>query len=95
LSIADFPAVAAVEDARTLVAIRDLRNVNALRSGQSLTLGPRLTVVYGDNGSGKSGYARVLKKVYRARVVEEILGDVCSETADPRLGSSHLCSQST
>lgn len=35
--------------------------------------------MYGDNAAGKSGYCRVSKKVYRARVVDDILGDVRSE----------------
>jgi len=35
-----------------------------------------ITVVYGDNASGKSGYARMLKQVVHARVREEVLTDV-------------------
>lgn len=86
LSLADFPAVLSAEPGRTLVAVKNLQNVNVLRSDQALTFGPALTVVYGDNGSGKSGYARVLKKVYRARVVDEILGDLSSD--EPSLDSA-------
>ncbi|PSM16811.1 hypothetical protein C7T96_18595 [Nitratireductor sp. StC3] len=52
----------------TLRAIREVENVNALKAGERLTFDKSgLTVVYGDNGSGKSGYARILKKVCRAR----------------------------
>lgn len=85
LSSQDLPSVAMAGDPRSLVAVRDLFNVNALRPDQALKFGAQLTVVYGDNASGKSGYARVMKKVYRARVVEDILGDVRSEkpSADP------------
>ncbi len=79
LSLADLPATASVLDARVLLGISKVRSVNALRSDQHLTFGPQLTIVYGDNGSGKSGYARVLKKVYRARVVDDILGNLGSE----------------
>lgn len=79
LSGADFPSVALVERKCTLRAIQNLRNVNTLSPNQKLTFGPQLTVVYGDNGAGKSGYGRVLKRVYRARVVEPILGDVRTE----------------
>lgn len=80
LSDADFPSIAAEDGRRTLLGLRHLQHVNALRSDQTLTFGPQLTVVYGDNASGKSGYARVLKKVYRARVVEDILSNVRSES---------------
>jgi recombinational DNA repair ATPase RecF len=79
LSLADLPATASVQDARALLRLSRVRSVNALRSDQHLTFGPQLTIVYGDNGSGKSGYARVLKKVYRARVVEDILANLGSE----------------
>lgn len=46
----------------------DIKNVNALAAGCSLDFGKRgLTVIYGENGSGKSGYARILKRACRAR----------------------------
>lgn len=51
-----------------LVAIKNLRHVNALAENHRLALGPKgLTVIYGDNGSGKSGYSRVWKRACRAR----------------------------
>lgn len=52
----------------TLGALHDLSNVNALAPGERLSFGKTgLTVIYGDNGAGKSGYARVLKQICRAR----------------------------
>jgi energy-coupling factor transporter ATP-binding protein EcfA2 len=52
----------------TLGALQGLSNVNALASGQRLSFGKTgVTVIYGDNGAGKSGYARVLKQICRAR----------------------------
>lgn len=58
-------------------AIKNLVNVNALAEGQSLSISPTgLTVIYGENGAGKSGYSRVLKKACRARdQAEPILPD--------------------
>src|SRR5258705_9127281 len=51
-----------------LVAIKDVHGVNALADGSSLLFANAgITVVYGDNGAGKSGYARILKKACRAR----------------------------
>jgi energy-coupling factor transporter ATP-binding protein EcfA2 len=60
-----------------LVTIKNLANVNALADGQSLEIAENgLTVIYGANGSGKSGYSRVLKKACRARdQSEDILPD--------------------
>ena len=88
LSVTDLPSIATREEPHTLVAIQNLCNVNVLREDQSLTFGPQLTVVYGDNASGKSGYGRVLKKVYRARVIDDILGDVRAEAAPTGVASA-------
>ena len=52
----------------TLGALYGLSNVNALAPGERLSFGKAgLTIIYGDNGAGKSGYARVLKQLCRAR----------------------------
>lgn len=57
-----------------LRAIKNLRNVNAIAENQQLVVGPAgMTVIYGDNGSGKSGYSRVLKRACRARDQSEII----------------------
>lgn len=70
------PTKSAEEQVR-LVAVRDVRNINALVDGQVLTFAPDgLTVVYGANGSGKSGYARLLKRSVRSRHRDEILPDI-------------------
>ncbi len=57
--------------------------VNALAENQTLQFSPRLTVVYGDNAAGKTGYIRILKSACRARGQEEILRNVVSGTAPP------------
>jgi len=53
----------------SLVSIGDLKNVDRLPSGEIIPFGavPGLTIVYGNSGTGKSGYARVIKKACRAR----------------------------
>jgi energy-coupling factor transporter ATP-binding protein EcfA2 len=51
-----------------IVSLRDLQNVNQISSDQTLTFSEAgMTVIYGGNGSGKSGYARVMKRACRAR----------------------------
>ena len=54
--------------------------VNALAKDQTLKFGNGLTVVYGDNAAGKSGYVRIFKNACRARGTENILGNVLSGT---------------
>jgi len=52
----------------TLCSVSDAENVNAIDSKQSLQFAPTgLTVIFGYNGSGKSGYGRVLRRACRAR----------------------------
>lgn len=51
-----------------LAAIKQLVNVNALANGGSVPISlVGLTVIYGENGAGKSGYSRVFKHACRAR----------------------------
>ena len=59
-----------------LRAIKNLTNVNALASGQEIKIGLNLTVIYGNNGSGKSGYVRLLNNVFPSRGDKEILPNV-------------------
>ena len=51
-----------------LLLIKDLAHVNALAHGGRLPIAQDgLTVIYGENGAGKSGYSRVFKHACRAR----------------------------
>lgn len=77
LVASDFPSSGSCDAVLRLVSLKELTGVNALAEGQTLSFGPAgLTVVYGENGAGKTGYFRVLKHACQARVVEPILGDV-------------------
>ena len=74
LQASHVPIDLATQGAVSLRSIGQAQNVNALASDQWLNLAESgLTIVYGDNGSGKSGYARVLKRACRARDQEDIL----------------------
>jgi hypothetical protein len=68
LQSSDIPGAQPAVGTVALRSVRDLANVNALLDTQELTFGlTGLTVIYGDNGSGKSGYARLIKDVSGAR----------------------------
>ena len=59
----------ASENIVNLAYIQNVENVNALAPGQKLSFGINgVTIIYGDNGAGKSGYARILKSACRARL---------------------------
>lgn len=68
LTADQIPAQVKVNTHIELLTIKNLRNVNAIAENQQLAVAPTgMTVIYGDNGSGKSGYSRVLKRACRAR----------------------------
>ena len=69
LSAVHLPPAPGAAQSVSLLTIGDLQNVNRLPTGANLPFGDGngLTVVYGENGAGKSSYARVIKKACRAR----------------------------
>lgn len=74
LQVQDFSSGQEESKRVSLNAVGDLRNVNALQPDQTLTFSEEgLTVIYGDNGSGKSGYARLIKSAVGARHDEQVL----------------------
>jgi ABC-type multidrug transport system ATPase subunit len=75
------PDGAAGAEPVSLTSIFHHCGVNALAEDQVLNFSPRLTLVYGDNGAGKTGYIRILKSACRARGQEHILGNVVAGTS--------------
>lgn len=72
-----------------LKKISGVKNVNALVKGQTLTFIPKgVTIIYGDNGAGKSGYVRILKRACRARTArgkeEPILPNIYEKPSGPQ-----------
>jgi hypothetical protein len=59
-----------------LIRMGDTSHVNRLVDGQEISFNDRITVVYGENASGKTGYARVLKQTAGARSASRVLPDV-------------------
>jgi|14_taG_2_1085336.scaffolds.fasta_scaffold00002_87 energy-coupling factor transporter ATP-binding protein EcfA2 len=59
-----------------LTKLENVQGVNALTENQTIDFSPNLTIIYGSNGSGKSGYVRLLKKVFYSKVPEEILKNI-------------------
>ena len=83
------PTNAGTSEAVTLLSLTHHAGVNALAPNQTIRFSDNLTVVYGDNGAGKSGYTRILKRACRARGAELILGNVTS-TASPTRPSATI-----
>ena len=64
------------EQSLRLIRLSEVANVNALAADQKITFNPRMTVLYGENGTGKTGYVRVLKQLASVRTAESILPDI-------------------
>lgn len=57
-------------------SLTNVEGVNALTENQTIELTPNLTIIYGANGSGKSGYVRLMKKVFYSKDKADILPNV-------------------
>lgn len=67
----------AVGPALRIDSISDIRGVNALGGQAQLDLSKAdITIVYGANGSGKSGYARLVKHICGARAAEAMHSNI-------------------
>ena len=66
------------EGRRTVLAqLGPVQNIDRLASDQRLRMAPEgITLVYGENGSGKSGYTRIAKRLCRSLSVDELRGNV-------------------
>lgn len=75
LSVFEAPAAAVTGPRPVLTRIANVSNVNALAAGQSIEFGSALTAIFGANGAGKSGYARVFGNACFSRGDRDVLCD--------------------
>jgi energy-coupling factor transporter ATP-binding protein EcfA2 len=73
LLVSHLPANPGDGNSVTLASIDNIKNANNLAPDQKLSFESKgITIIYGDNGAGKSGYVRILKRACRARHSTEI-----------------------
>lgn len=60
----------------SLQKITHVKGVNALISNQSITLSPACTVIFGLNGTGKSGYFRIIHELAGGVKFKDILDNI-------------------
>ncbi|MDE0507894.1 MAG: AAA family ATPase, partial [Gammaproteobacteria bacterium] len=75
--------------------ISDLRAINALPATAELTFLPTLTVVYGGNGVGKSGFTRILSNVCFSRTQHPILPNVYDKRSEGEPAACFTIADST
>ncbi len=62
-----------------LSKLQDVEGVNALAENQIIEFSPNVTIVYGGTGAGKSGYTRLLNKVFISRGDKTIRPNIYKE----------------
>jgi len=73
-------------DARraVLAQLGPVQNIDRLAGGQKLRMaGLGITLVYGENGSGKSGYTRIAKRLCRSLTSDQLRGNVFDAGGGP------------
>ena len=84
VALEDFSSDSRATETVQIAGMSELTAVNAIADGSDIGFElAGITLVYGENGSGKSGYARILKAATRSRHKSVILTDVFSQPADP------------
>lgn len=68
------------KESLTFNELKKVEGVNALAENQSIEFSPHLTLIYGINGAGKSGYIRLLKNIFYSKDKEAILENVNIES---------------
>lgn len=69
--------LAANQNPVRLLKISDVSGVNAIKRGATLEFAENgMTVIYGQNGSGKSGFSRLIKQTCGSRAKEDLLGNI-------------------
>lgn len=66
----------------SLTRLSEVRGVNALVAGAVIEPHEGLTILYGENGTGKTGYSRVFKALANSRTADTILGNIDADTSD-------------
>ena len=78
------------DEALELCSLHDVEHVNALAPSQKLEFDADLTVLFGQNGSGKTGYARILKRIAAVRAPEEVLPNAHAAATTLRIPSAQI-----
>lgn len=66
----------------TLTRLSEVHGVNALVAGEVIEPHEGLTILYGENGTGKTGYSRIFKALANSRTADTILGNIEAATSE-------------
>lgn len=66
----------------SLTRLSEVRGVNALMAGVVIDPHEGLTILYGENGTGKTGYSRIFKALANSRTADTILGNIDTDSSE-------------
>ncbi|MBN6749603.1 AAA family ATPase [Micrococcus luteus] len=66
----------------SLTRLSEVCGVNALVSGAVIEPHEGLTILYGENGTGKTGYSRIFKALANSRTADAILGNIEADASE-------------
>lgn len=67
-----------------LTSLSHVEGVNALEAGGVIEPHEGLTILFGENGTGKTGYSRIFKALAASRTADEILSDISVAAPQPQ-----------
>lgn len=68
----------------SLNRLSEVKGVNALLESEVIEPNTGLTILYGENGTGKTGYSRIFKSLADSRTAVDILGNIDSDDDLPK-----------
>ncbi|MCK5756327.1 MAG: AAA family ATPase [Mycobacterium sp.] len=68
----------------SIIRLSEVVGVNAIVTGSVIEPHPGMTILFGENGTGKTGYARIFKALAGSRTADTILGDIAASEEVPR-----------
>ena len=74
----------------SVARLSEVRGVNALVPGAVIEPHEGLTILYGENGTGKTGYSRIFKALADSRTADEILGNIEAEKDEQQVRQDRL-----
>lgn len=88
--LSDDPSALDAGSGLYLTQLGGLKNVNALAVNQKIDFNAKLTIVFGENACGKTGYVRVLKKAAAVRTSETVLPDLSQTQRSGQPPEAHI-----
>jgi energy-coupling factor transporter ATP-binding protein EcfA2 len=67
-----------------ITKLSEVTGVNAIVPGSVIEPHEGMTVLFGENGTGKTGYSRVFKAVAGSRTADVVLGDISAASVEPQ-----------